>query len=243
MGFAEANPTADVEGYDATYKLSILSSMAFHTKVPYTKILREGIAAVDTFDISFGAKLGYTLKLLAIGKNGAEGIEVRVHPTFIKNDHPLASVNDSYNGVLLTGDAVEDVMLFGRGAGAFPTASAVVSDVIFAATHSDIKYSTFKNGATAEDGVKFVSDFSSAYYIRLSVDDKAGVLAKITGICGRCGVSIVGVQSMPDKQDENGRIPVVFITHKTKESNVKKAAEKIGQSEKATVESVIRVEN
>ncbi|MCD8286876.1 MAG: homoserine dehydrogenase [Clostridia bacterium] len=116
LGYAEANPTADVEGYDATYKLSILSSLAFHTKIPYTKIYREGITAITPADISYGKQLGYCLKLLAIGKNTDRGIEVRVHPTFIRTSHPLAAVNDSYNAVYITGDSVEDVMLYGRGA-------------------------------------------------------------------------------------------------------------------------------
>ena len=135
LGYAEANPTADVEGYDATYKLSILSSLAFHTKIPYTKIHREGITQITPADIQYGKQLGYVLKLLAIGKNSEDGIEVRVHPTYIKNTHPLASVKDSYNAVYITGDCVEDVMLYGRGAGAMPTASAVVGDIIYCATH------------------------------------------------------------------------------------------------------------
>lgn len=127
LGYAEADPTNDVEGYDAMYKLSILSSLAFHTKVPYGKVCREGISSVDKVDIAFGKQLGYTLKLLAIGKNTDKGIEVRVHPTFIKNSHPLAGVSDSFNAVYLKGDAMDDVMLYGRGAGALPTGSSVVS--------------------------------------------------------------------------------------------------------------------
>ena len=130
LGYAEADPTSDVDGYDAAYKLSILSSLAFHTKVPYTEIYREGISEISTLDIAYGKQLGYVLKLLAIGKNTAKGIEVRVHPAFIKAEHPLASVNDSYNAVYLTGDSVEDVMLYGRGAGAKPTGSAIVGDII-----------------------------------------------------------------------------------------------------------------
>ena len=242
LGYAEANPTADVDGYDSMYKLSILSSMAFHTKIPYTKIFREGISTVSVKDIAYGKEFGYTLKLLAIGKNSDKGVEVRVHPTFIPTNHPLASVNDSFNAVYMTGDAVDDVMLYGRGAGALPTASAVVSDVIYAATHTDIKYSTFKNNATADNNVKFVSDFESAYYIRLSVEDKAGVLAKVTGIFGKCGISIVQItQKNPDVADGD-RVPLVVITHKTRENAAKNAASKINASGIGTVEAVIRVE-
>lgn len=241
LGYAEANPTADVDGFDSMYKLSILSSMAFHTKIPYTKIFREGISKIDTKDIAYGKEFGYALKLLAIGKNSEKGVEVRVHPTFIPASHPLASVNDSFNAVYLTGDAVDDVMLYGRGAGALPTASAVVSDVIYAATHSEIKYSTFKNNATAESDVKFVSDFVSAYYIRLSVKDAAGVLAKISGIFAKYGISIVEItQKIKGVDDE--RVPLIIITHKTKENSMKNAVAKINASEFATVESVIRVE-
>ncbi len=239
LGYAEANPTADVDGFDSMYKLSILSSMAFHTKIPYTKIFREGISNVSGRDIAYGKELGYVLKLLAIGKNTEKGIEVRVHPTFIPKAHPLASVNDSFNAVYLNGDAVDDVMLYGRGAGALPTASAVVSDVLYAATHSEIKYSTFKNNATAESNVKFISDFESAYYLRLLVDDKAGVLAKISGICGKYGISIVEISQ---KSKEGEQVPLIIITHRTTENAVKNAVAKINASGLGTVESVIRVE-
>ncbi|MBQ8320530.1 MAG: homoserine dehydrogenase [Clostridia bacterium] len=247
LGYAEADPTADVEGHDATYKLSILASMAFHTKVPYTKIFREGISEVGRKDIQFGKELGYTLKLLAIAKNTEKGIEVRVHPTFVRDRHPLAAVNDSYNAVFLRGDAVGDVMLYGRGAGAFPTASAVVSDVIFAATHADVKYSTFKNTANADPNVNFISDFESAYYIRLFVDDKAGTLTKITGIFARYGISIVVVDQKgradPTATGDAARVPLVVITHKTRENSIKKAVAKINETDLAIVRSVIRVED
>lgn len=242
LGYAEFDPTNDVEGFDSTYKLSILSSMAFHTKVPYTKVYREGISSVSALDIAIGQEFGYTLKLLAIGKNSESGIEVRVHPTFIPSSHPLAGVSDAYNAVYLRGDALDDIMLYGKGAGAFPTASAVVSDVIYAATHSEIKYSTYKNTATAESNVKFISDFSSAYYIRLSVDDKPGVLAKISGIFGKNGISIVEITQKGSSDETNGRVPLIIITHKTKENSVKNAVAKINALDMGSVEAVIRVE-
>ncbi len=241
LGYAEFNPTNDVEGFDSTYKLSILSSMAFHTKVPYTKVHREGITTVSAQDIAIGKEFGYALKLLAIGKNTDKGIEVRVHPTFIPVSHPLASVNDAYNAVYLRGDALDDIMLYGKGAGAFPTASAVVSDVIYAATHSEIKYSTFKNNATAESDVKFVSDFVSAYYIRLSVKDEAGVLAKISSIFAKYGISIVEI-TQKSKVEEGDRVPLIIITHKTREMAIKNAVAKINATDFASAQSVIRVE-
>ncbi len=241
LGYAEFNPTNDVEGFDSTYKLSILSSMAFHTKVPYTKIYREGITAVTAQDIAIGKEFGYALKLLAIGKNTEKGIEVRVHPTFIPQSHPLAGVSDAYNAVYLRGDALDDIMLYGKGAGAFPTASAVVSDVIYAATHTEIKYSTFKNTANADSDVKFVGDFSSAYYARLSVEDAPGVLAKISGIFGRNGISIVEI-AQKASTGEDTRVPLIIITHKTREQAMKNAVAKINATEFASVDAVIRVE-
>ena len=232
LGYAEANPTADVEGFDAAYKLSILSSLAFHTKVPFAKIYREGISSVTQEDIAFGKELGYVLKLLAIGKQTEHGIEVRVHPTY--------SVNDSFNAVYLTGDAVEDVMLFGRGAGALPTGSAIVSDIIYAATHSENRYSTFKNNATAEKDVKFVNDFKSAYYLRLTVADKAGMLSKISAIFGRHNISIVEMIQKAAIQD--GKVPLILITHVTKELAIRNAVEKINALEGvASVDTVLRV--
>lgn len=244
LGYAEADPTNDVEGFDALYKLSILSSLAFHTKVPYTKIFRKGIAGIKGKDIAYGKELGYTLKLLAIGKNSEKGIEARVHPTFIPSSHPLASVTDSFNAVYLKGDVVGNVMLYGRGAGSFPTASAVVSDVIYAATHSEIKYSTFENTATAR-GTKFIADFESAFYLRLSVEDRAGVLAKIMGVFAKYGISIVKVSQRLKTHTEDGepsRVPLLIVTHKTSENKIVKAVEQINASKLGEVKSVICVE-
>lgn len=238
LGYAEADPSADVEGYDAAYKLSILSSLAFHTKVPFSKVFREGITNVSEQDIADGKRLGYILKLLAIGKNTDAGIEVRVHPTFVRADHPLASVSDSYNAVFVEGDAVGEVMLYGKGAGSLPTGSAIVSDVIYAATHTDIKYSTFKNGEEAEKDVNFADDFMSAYYLRLSVADESGVLAKIASVLSKFHVSIV---EMIQREKEDGKASIVLVTHETHELAIKNAVEKINSTEIAQVESVLRV--
>ncbi|MBQ8429759.1 MAG: homoserine dehydrogenase [Clostridia bacterium] len=245
LGYAEFDPTNDVEGFDSMYKLSILSSMAFHTKIPSSHIYREGISHISAQDIVYGKELGYTLKLLAIGKNTEKGIEVRVHPTFIPTSHPLASVNDAFNAVYLTGDAVDDIMLYGRGAGALPTASAVVSDVIYAATHSEVKYSTFKNKAEADKSTKFVTDFPSAYYFRLSVSDKVGTLSQLCTIFAKHGVSIVEISQKSKSEDDvrENRVPVIFITHMSSEKAVRKVVEKLGESDCADVKSVIRVES
>ncbi len=241
LGYAEKNPTADVEGYDAAYKLSILASLAFHTKVPLDKVYREGITDISSEDIKYGDELGYALKLLAIGKNdGNNSIEVRVHPAFIRKSHPLAAVNDSFNAVFLRGDSVGDIMLYGRGAGDLPTGSAIVSDVIYAATHSDVKYATFKNTQTAEKGVRFVTDFKSRYYIRFTARDKAGVLAKVAGIFAKYNISII---DLIQKGEDIENIPIILITHETSELSLRRAVEKIRELDDVfEVNSVIRVE-
>ena len=239
LGYAEADPTSDVGGFDTVYKLSILSSIAFHTKVPYTEIYREGITEIDSEDIRCGKQLDYSLKLLAIGKKSEGGIEVRVHPTFVKSDHPLAGVNDSYNAVYITGDSVENVMLYGRGAGALPTGSAIVGDIIYCATHPTFSYSTFENGEKADPATKFVKNFESEYYIRLSADDKAGVLAKVTSILGRHSISVS--QVLQDSGRSDGKAPLIIITHTTKENNVKKAVAEIDATGIAKTASVLRV--
>lgn len=240
LGYAEADPTADVEGYDAAYKLSILSSLAFHTKVPFAQIYREGITNVSARDLEFGHELGYTIKLLAIGKQSEQGIEARVHPAFVLNNHPLASVSDSFNAVHLAGDAVGDIMLYGRGAGAFPTGSAIVSDIIYAATHSENKYSTFENNATADKDTKFITDFKSAYYLRLTVEDKVGTLGKIATILGKCDVPI---DKVAQKHDIGaGKVALAIVTYETKESSLHNAVAKINaQPGVAKVESILRV--
>ena len=241
LGYAEADPTSDVEGYDAAYKLSILSSLAFHTKIPFSKIYREGITEIDPLDIKYGKKLGYVLKLLAIGKNSENGIEVRVHPAFIKNTHPLAGVNDSYNALYLTGDCVEDVMLYGRGAGALPTGSAIVGDIIYCATHENFNYSTFENTEDADPATKFNNNFESAYYIRFNACDRTGVLSKVSTVLSKNGISVAEVVQENDKRSD-GVVPLILITHVTREKNVKKAVEEIKSIDGyASVASVYRV--
>ena len=242
LGYAEADPANDVEGVDAAYKLAILASLAFHTKVPYAKVYREGISSVEQTDIAYGKQLGYTLKLLAIGKHTERGVEARVHPVFIRNSHPLASVRDSYNAVYLTGDCMDDIMLYGRGAGALPTGSAVVSDVIYAATHSEIRYSTYRNTAGADRETKFVSDFASAYYIRLSAEDRTGALAKVTGILAKYGVSVMELIQKRDAGGTEDPMPVVIVTHGTTENCIRGAVSRINASGVASVKALIRVE-
>jgi len=240
LGYAEADPTADVEGFDAAYKLSILSSLAFHTKIPFSKVYREGITAIDPCDIEYGKKLGYVMKLLAVGKNSDSGIEVRVHPAFVNSSHPLAAVNDSFNAVYVTGDSVGDIMLYGRGAGALPTGSAIVGDIIYCATHDNFNYSTFNNTADADPATKILTNYESAYYLRLDVDDKAGVLSKVTSVLSKHGISVARV--IQEKQNEGSGVSLILITHCTHEKNTDKAVQEINKNGGfAKVVSVIRV--
>ncbi len=242
LGYAEADPTADVEGYDAMYKLSIIASMAFHTRLPIDKIYREGITKVGKADIAAAKEMGYTIKLLAIAKRSRGGkVEMRVHPTMLRNDHPLASVKGSFNAIFMHGSAVDDVMLYGRGAGDFPTASAVVSDIVYAANQSVHRYSSFMNepGKISPD-VEFDDNWTTGFYLRLNLDDSPGVLATVATVLGDNGVSIA---SAIQRGMSDSSATVVFITHETGEQNVVKALEELKRL--GTVKeicSVIRVE-
>ena len=183
LGYAEANPSADVDGFDAMYKLSILSSLAFRKKVPLDIIYREGISNISVEDINYGKEFGLTLKLLGIAKQHEDGrVEARVHPVFIPNEHPLATVKGSFNSVFIEGDAVGDIMLYGRGAGDLPTGSAIVSDIVYAAGQKTHKLSCFKNNGLHIPNREFVRDFESEYYIRMTLKEEAGVLSEVSGV-------------------------------------------------------------
>ena len=241
LGYAEFNPTADVEGFDATYKLSILSSLAFNTKISIENIHREGITSITKEDIAFGKDMGYALKLLAIGKNTKNGVEVRVHPTYVSNSNPLASVNDSFNAVHLVGDSVGEIMLYGRGAGALPTGSAIVSDIIFAAKHPEFYYTYFNNSEKGNKETKFVNDFTSQHFIRMTVKDEVGVLSKISGLFGKNGLSIKEVKQY---SGTDGKVPVVIITHVCSENAVNKTLDKIKELPVVySVDSLIRLDD
>lgn len=238
LGYAEANPSSDVDGFDSTYKLSILASLAFHTKVPIDKIYREGITNISKEDIAYGKRFGYTLKLLAIAKKVNGKIEARVHPAFIPDEHPLASVKGSFNAVHIVGDNVGDIMLYGRGAGDLPTGSAIVSDIVFASQRKNHKYTTFRN-VNEVSAKNFSDNFLCNYYIRMSVNDEVGVLSKIAGVFGDNGVSI----DTMIQESENGTAKIIFLIHKTGEKNVRKALTKIENLPFVQkVNSLIRVE-
>lgn len=236
LGYAEADPTADVEGYDSTYKLSILSSLAFNVKVPVDKIYREGIAKIDGKDILYGKKFGYTLKLLAIAKKSENGLEVRVNPAFIPDSHPLSAVKGSFNAVHIVGDSVGDIMLYGRGAGALPTGSAIVSDIVFAAKREVPEYAAFD---IVGKGGTFIRDFVCDYYIRMTVDDRAGVLSKIAKVFGEHDASINAMT----QNAEEGAAEVIFLIHKTRENNINASVAELKKLACVkSVDAIIRVE-
>ncbi len=242
LGIAEPDPTSDIEGFDAVYKLSILSSIAFHKRVNVDCIYREGITKITVDDINYGKELGFVLKLLAIAKKQDNTIEVRVHPTFIPQDHPLAAVRSSFNAIFLKGDAVGDIMLYGRGAGDLPTGSAVVSDIISACHRkSNHKYVNFFNDEQDSKDANYNNDWESEFFIRLTVKDKPGVLAKIAGSFGKYGVSIASV-IQKDRGKESA--PLIFVTHAAKELSLKKAISDIkNQDDVLKVENIICVEH
>lgn len=238
LGYAEFNPSADVDGFDAMYKLSILSSLAFHESIPYKNIYREGITRITPADIKSARELGYVIKLLAIGERDGDKIEARVHPTFVPADHPLAGVRGAFNAVLLTGDYVDDIMLYGRGAGARPTGSAIVSDIIFAAKRTKHEYTDFGISENVQGGITVAEDFTSKYYIALSAYDRAGVLAAISKILGEEGVSI---GTILQKESVGECASIIFLTHTASEKAVKAALEKIEKLQFVrSIDSLIR---
>lgn len=236
LGYAEPDPTADIEGFDAAFKLSILSTLCFHKRVHLDKILREGITNITLEDILYGKELGYALKLLAIAKDKDGKVEVRVHPTFIPLNHPLSAVRSSFNAVYLKGDCFGDMMFFGRGAGDMPTGSAVVSDIL-TACRNEHRYMKF--GEKTPDAV-YNDDWQTKYYIRLTVKDQPGVLGEIAGYFGKYRVSIA---SVIQKGYGDTTAPLIFVTHEASEKSIQKAISEIKECESViSVDNLIRVE-
>ncbi len=240
LGLAEPEPSADVDGYDAVYKLSILASLAFHAHVPVKRIYREGITGITAQDIAYGKEMGLTLKLLAVAKRAGQLVEVRVHPTFVPDEHPLASVSGAFNAVYLRGSSCGEMMFYGRGAGDAPTASAVVSDLIMAAGAQEHRHPTFANEEHAPTDLNFDFDWTCVYFIRLLASDKPGVLASITGCFGAEGISIASMVQRPGTTASD-RVSLVFVTHRAHEQSVMRALKALNPGV-ATVGSVIRVE-
>ena len=228
LGYAEKDPTMDVEGIDSSHKLAILARIGFGVDIDYNHIYHEGISAVDLSDIWYAHELGYTLKLLAIAKNPGNTIELRVHPTLLPHDHPLSSVNGVFNAICVNGSAVGETMLYGRGAGQMPTASAVVADLVDVALgRAGITFHAMKtfSGGRENIPVADILKIKTRYYLRFSVVDKPGVLAKISGILGNYDISIASV--IQHKARENGNVPLVMMTHLAEEGNLQKALAEI----------------
>ena len=240
-GYAEADPSSDVDGYDASYKLSILSSLAFNTTLPVESIYREGITKISPVDIEYAKDLGFVIKLLAIGKLRDDLIELRVHPTLIPAHHPLAAVNDVYNGIFIKGNAVGNLMYYGRGAGSLPTGSAVVGDMINIIKKLSCRYSSPLITGAKEKKLQAMDSTQCEYYIRIMVKDIPGVLGKIATLFGNTGVSL---SSVIQKGEGEPQVSLVFITHNTLEEKIQRAVEEIKKIEEVSeIANIIRVEN
>lgn len=248
-GYAEADPTLDIDGWDAAHKINILASLAFGRYFPFEEVHVEGIRNVDRLDVELGKDLGYTLKLLAIAKRFDGEAEVRVHPTFIHSEEALAKVSGVYNAVMIEGDFVGKTMFYGQGAGSLPTASAVVSDIV------DVGRSIVQgNGLELtpidweEGDIKVRKNFFSRYYLRFDVPDRPGVLASISRVLADFNISIAAVLQKEMVCEIAGRkgepvVPLVILTHKAYEQDVQRALEEIRELPVVVGEPVlIRVE-
>ncbi len=239
LGYAEEDPTADIEGFDAAAKAAILASIAFRSRVVAGDVYREGISHVTHRDIEFAQRLGYTVKLVAIAEELDGEIAVRVHPAMLPNAHPLASVRDSFNAVFVEGATVGQLMFYGRGAGSDPTGSAVVGDIVAAARN-------FRDGGRGlgctcyfEKRVLPIDEMESQYYLLLSVQDLPGVLSQVSGAFGTHGISIRSVW----QEGYGDEAQLVMVTHRGKEANVQATVDELGKLDVVTkVVSVLRVE-
>ncbi len=233
LGYAEADPTFDVEGIDAAHKLTILASIAFGIPLQFDKAYTEGISKVTIEDIRYAGELGYRIKHLGIARKSEKGIELRVHPTLISQDNLIANVNGVMNAVMVQGDAVGPTLFYGAGAGAQPTASAVVADVIDVArtlSHPEnaIPALAFQEGSLSDISVLPISEIISEYYLRIMARDKAGVLADITEILGDFSINIEAViQKEPRDHDAHQLLSVIILTDEIQESIMDEAIEKI----------------
>lgn len=221
LGFAEADPTFDIEGYDAAHKISILSMLAYNRKINYSSISKDGIKNITELDIEYAHEMGYVIKLLGISKLIGDKIDIRVHPTMLHRRHPLASVRNEFNAVMFMSDMTGPIILFGRGAGSHPTASAVVSDIVQIAGN--------KNN-TNEYKILHDADYIqpderiSRYYMRIHTEDKPGILSRISGILGNNNISIA---SVIQKEMNSKFVPLVIMTHKAGEGGMIKSVQEI----------------
>lgn len=248
-GYAEANPAFDIEGIDSLHKLAIMISLAYGTPVNVKDVFTEGIKHVTALDIQYASELGMAIKLLGIAKLHDGEIEARVHPTLIKKDSPLAQVHGVYNAIHIVGDAVGDVMLYGQGAGAMPTGSAVVSDVIDIARNIQKQASgrvpptSFPEVQRVPIRIRPKDELISRYYFRCMVQDRPGVLSHIAGVLGNHGISIMSV--LQHGRHEAQAVPLVVMTHRASERSVQTALQEINQIPSVVSQptTLIRVED
>ena len=230
-GFAEADPTLDVEGIDTAHKLAILTSLAYGMEINFKDIYIEGISNITPMDIDFAGQFGYRIKLLAISKDTGNAVDARVHPTMIPFDNLLSSVNGVLNAITITGDAVGDVMLYGHGAGMMPAASAAISDTVdiarnlLSGTSGRVPLLSYQMGNIHKIPIMPVDEILTHYYFRFAAVDRPGVLSKVSGILGDLGISIKSVHQKGRKT--KGPVPIVMLTHLAKEADVQKAMAKI----------------
>ncbi|WP_165171459.1 MULTISPECIES: homoserine dehydrogenase [unclassified Adlercreutzia] len=242
-GFAEANPSADVDGFDAAAKIAILASIAFNSRVTMDDVYTRGITNITPVDLETARDMGYVVKLLAIAHRTEGGIDVRVHPTMIPVDHQLAKVNGVFNAIYVTGDFVGETMFFGEGAGAGAAASAVMGDVLEVARHMQQGIDPIV-GCTCTDELPIlpIEELSMKYYIRFTVSDRPGVLAAMAGVFANHGVSVHSVVQRGQKN--GGTVEIVYVTHTAKERAIREVIEEIrGLDDVLHAEpSLIRVE-
>lgn len=239
LGYAEADPTADVEGLDAGRKVAIMASIAFHSRVVFSDVYTEGITKITAADIAYAKEFDSVIKLLGVARNAGDGIEVGVYPVMLSKDHPLASVRESFNAVFIHGDAADDAMFYGRGAGEMPTASAVVGDVIDVAR--DLSYNcTGRISCTCyrQIPVKDFGEVQNKFFLRMQVKNQPGVLAQIAQVFGGHKVSIARVVQ---KNSHSDRAELVIVTEKVKEKHMKNAIGEMKEMESIyEISSVIR---
>ena len=225
-GYAEKpDASNDIDGYDAVYKLTILAAIAFQRRVAVEEVYREGIGRISARDITYARQLGYVIKLLAIGADTPTGVELRVHPTFLPKEHPLAAVSDVFNAIFVEGSSVGEVMFYGRGAGALPTGSAVVGDIIDVARNL-MKGATGRIPCTCFEGkrTKDISELETKYYLRTRVPDRPGVLAALAKVFGEEGVSLAQIL----QTDASGQsAEIVWVTHQVQEARLQRSLERI----------------
>ena len=245
-GYAEADPSADVDGFDAASKTAILASIGFSSRVTTDDVYQQGIRTITAEDISVAHDLGYTIKLLGIARNTAEGVDVRVHPTMIPLDHQLAKVSGAMNAVYVVGDAVGETMFYGAGAGSFPTASAVVGDILTLSEQISRGVAPLPESEpfSRNKPIRPMDELETKYYIRLRVADRVGALAEAVNVFAKHDISISLINQLEDGNSDSDACSVIFLTHKALEKNVQDAAAALAASDCVSeVANVLRIED